>query len=317
MTDVTGKNLIPWHDQRDNTALARANNRLRLSMRIVAWVFIITGVSSLVNVVLRSVDGGISLDFQVLGIFIGRGLLHRREGWLRFAAGYTVFLLVGTAGLAILALGIYLGELGGFITNVTWSQPPALVFSGFLGFWAYLIWQKRVLTRAWAQDLFRRRADEQPSRTLQFSLGTLLMLVVLTATILSQVTDVDFYDRRLNVLSRNSAGRQWTIYTCYRSHRFLSQPDELGHVIFLSDRQNSRHRVKWRSSAGNSEAILEMPDGSRIAVDDDCQLSEWLDGRFRERREGVTRRQFEAFLASEPATYTIDALLEYVNRHPE
>ena len=328
MTEPSGESVASCRDQHDGNLPLQTADRLPLSIRVVAWAFLITGVSSLVDAILQwfVIRHGPALNLHVVAIFIGRGLLRRREGWLRFAWGYNAFLLSLLIAATVLAVGFYLFVLAGFAdgTNVTWSAPPGLVLPWLLGVSAYLVWQQRVLSRPDVRDLFRRAADArsaQPARRFQFSLGTLLMLVVLVALILPQVTDVDvLYERRGQGTAHrsDSAGRQWTIHFGYRSHRFLSKPDEVDYVVFLSDKEQIGCGVtSWSSSAGRTGTILEMPDGRRIALDGDHQLIEYIDGRYRESRERVSKRQFEAFLASEPAAYTIDALVEYAKTHPE
>jgi hypothetical protein len=327
MAEPGEKNVASCCDQHDESVLRQTDARLPLSIRVVAWVFVITGVSSLVNVVLQAfvIRRGLPLNFHVLGIFIGRGLLLRREGWLQFAWGYNALLLTIWAGVTILSVGFYVCQLAGFVgdTSVTWSGHPAFVLLSFLGVWAYLVWQQRVLSRPDVRDLFRRVANArpaQPARRFQFSLGTLLMLVVLAAVVLPQATDRDvLYERHVGwtVHTSRSAGRLWAVHSSYRSHRFLSVPDELSHVVFFSDKQQRSCQVTNRhSTRGDAEAILEMPDGTTIALDGDCQLIECIDGQYRESRERVTKAQFDAFLASKPAAYTIDALLEHAKKRP-
>lgn len=323
MTEPGGKNDALREDQHAQATPLHTDDRLSLSTRVVAWFFLITGVLSLVNVILHTfvMRRGVSLDFHVLGVFIGRGLLRRREGWLRFAQGYNSLLLIMVACVTILSVVIYLGMAAGFVDDagITWGGPPILVLLSLLGLWIYLAWQQQVLSRPDVRELFRRAADgraTKPKRRFHFSLGTLLMMSVLAAVVLVRVTDVDvWYERQSGQTSlgtRSPDGREWLIFTGYRSHRFLPKPVELDYVVFVSDeRQSEGLAIRWSST------ILEMPDGTEIAFDGDGQLVEYIDGRYRESRKRVTKRQFEGFLASDPAAYTIDALLNYAKTHPE
>jgi cytochrome c oxidase subunit IV len=327
MTEASGKKLDLRPDPHDACATSHADDRLCLSIRVVAWVFLISGVSSLVSLILHILvmRRGIVLDFHVLGVFIGRGLLRRREGWLRFAQGYTALLLIMVACVTILSVGIYVGMLAGFVddTSITWSGPPGLVLLSLLGVWIYLVWQQRVLRRADVRDLFRRAADARaakPMRRIQFSLGTLLMLAVLAAVVLVQVIDEDVWYERPGgqTLSTTSPdGRRWDIHFAYRSHRFLRKQVELDYVVFFSDQQRNKGlATRWYTFPRTHGTILELPDGTTISLDGDCQLVEYIDGRYRESRERITQGQFQGFLASRPAAYTIDALLRYAKTHP-
>jgi hypothetical protein len=328
VTEPSWETAASCRGQHDESLPLQPTDRLPFSVRVVAWAFLVTGVSSLVDAILQLfvIHHDPALNLHIVAIFIGRGLLRRREGWLRFARGYNALLLIVLIAAMIVSVGFYLFVLAGFVdgTNVTWSAPPGLAFPWLLGVSAYLVWQQRVLSRPDVRDLFRRAAEArstQPARRFQFSLGTLLMLAVLVAVVLPQVTDVDVLYRRhvgLTALRIDSAGRQWTISFGYRSHRFLSKPDELDYVVFVSDQGQGACRVtSWSSSGGKTGTTLEMPDGTTIALDGDYRLIEYNDGRYRESRERVTKGQFDAFLASEPAAYTIDALLEYAKTHPE
>jgi len=274
------------------------------------------------------IRGGLFLDFHVLGVFVGRGLLLRREGWLRFARGYNAMLLTLMAGVAILFVGFYLSMLAGFIddTRITWNGPPASVLLSLFGVWAYLVWQQRVLRRPDVRDLFRRAGDAraaQPTRRFQFSLATLLMLPVLTAVVAARMTDVDVvYKSHISstVRPRGSAGRQWEIHYRYRSHRFLSQRDELEWVVFFSSKEDlvlSGSRGSVYTSRGDAPATLVLQGDTKITLTGDYRLIEDIDGRYRESSERVTKSQFDAFLASKPAAYTIDALLMYAKTDPE
>ena len=86
---------------------------LPLSLKIVGWLFIVFGTLSAVDIITSLVAGKLNLNFGVLQIFIGWGLLRLSPGW-RIAA--LVCLWLGFALAFILAVAsIFASNL-----KVTW-----------------------------------------------------------------------------------------------------------------------------------------------------------------------------------------------------
>lgn len=124
------------------------------SLTVVAALFVLSGVLALVEIVLALLSGRIDLNFGVLGVPIGWGLLHLSPGWRTLAV---VFLLIAVVGLPIIAL-LFLGASGPVtVTLFGWSvgsasKELALVVSALA--FAMSAWQLWVLMRPDIRALF-------------------------------------------------------------------------------------------------------------------------------------------------------------------
>ncbi len=78
---------------------------LPLALKIVAVLFILGGISTAIEIVLSLMMGHININFGLLGIFIGIGLLRRSNGWRACALVFTwlALALVPIVGLLFLA----------------------------------------------------------------------------------------------------------------------------------------------------------------------------------------------------------------------
>jgi hypothetical protein len=137
------------------------SNLIPTSLKVVAVLFILTGITSLIDVVVSLANGRIDIDFGVLGLFVGPGLLRLSQGWRTVGL---VLLVISAIGVAIVALA--------FLT-----APGPLDFSAFgvrvgqvskelgLGLavilFALVVWQLRVLTSEEVRDLFETAQDER------------------------------------------------------------------------------------------------------------------------------------------------------------
>ena len=68
------------------------------------------------------------------------------------------------------------------------------------------------------------------------------------------------------------------------------------------------------SSWSTGEETLEEPNGNTAKLPTSDQLYESLDGKFRKSKGDVTTGEIEAFIESNPNSFTIDALLTFVER---
>ena len=71
------------------------------SLKVVAWLFILGGICSAIEVIVSIMHNHVNINFGVLGIFIGRGLLRLRPGWRTCAL---VFLWLAMIGVPIATL---------------------------------------------------------------------------------------------------------------------------------------------------------------------------------------------------------------------
>lgn len=127
---------------------------LPLALRVVAVVSIIAGVGCAIELVGSFMQGRVSLNFGVLGIPIGIGLLRLRRGWRTLGL---VDLWIGLIGLPVFVLfalpgqGIPTWQLFG--VTVSRASHGALAAFG-VALWLLHCWAYHVLTRPDVRRLF-------------------------------------------------------------------------------------------------------------------------------------------------------------------
>ena len=125
-----------------------------LALRVVAVLFIISGVLAVLEVLVSLTRNRVSLNSGILGIFIGMGLLRFQRGWRTCALVSTWFALIFIPVFGFMVLGgarpIHL-KLFGQKVGIA-SPASALSFSVVL--FALVVWQYRVLTRPDVVRLF-------------------------------------------------------------------------------------------------------------------------------------------------------------------
>jgi hypothetical protein len=132
------------------------------SLKAVAVLFIVTGVFSLVEVVVSLMNSSIDINFGVLGLFIGPGLLRLSRGWRSVALA---LLVISAIGLPIVAL-LFLGAPGPLDFNVFGQQigyaSKELGIGLAIVLFVLVVWQYRVLT---SEDVRRpfETPDEEPA----------------------------------------------------------------------------------------------------------------------------------------------------------
>jgi len=127
---------------------------LPASLKIVAYLTILFGIGSLVNVLLAAVHGALFLNVGVLQIPAGFGLLRLSRGWRTYhlvCLGLGMILLLLVAGALLTGSGRpVLGILGRRVNDA--RRETVLLFLIFPAL--YIIWQYRVLTSARVRRLF-------------------------------------------------------------------------------------------------------------------------------------------------------------------
>jgi|HigsolmetaAR202D_1030399.scaffolds.fasta_scaffold28476_1 hypothetical protein len=109
-------------------------------LKAVAWVFIAFGILAGIEIVMAMADSRISINFGVLGIPVGIGILRLSPGWR-------------TCGLVLLWLTMILCGVVGLMSLFGGLLPATLLV---LAFFALALWQYRVLTRDNVRRLFVR-----------------------------------------------------------------------------------------------------------------------------------------------------------------
>ena len=120
-------------------------------LRLVAYLYLLGGIAAIVHMVVAWLRGHPLLNFAVVFLPVGWGLLRLRRGWRRRAVVMTVVMpLVG------LAMSGYLYLMSGR-AQVKWvgsGQGQVVgIITGVL-LLAVVIWQLRVLTSARTKALF-------------------------------------------------------------------------------------------------------------------------------------------------------------------
>ncbi len=131
-----------------------SDRSLPVSLIIVAILFILEGVSSVIEMLMALSQGGIYIDFGVVAIFIGWGLLRLRPGWRTFALVLIWIGMVLAPIFAVLCLalpGPATFSLFG-IEATELSKEVACLIALFI--FALIIWQYKVLTRPDIRRLF-------------------------------------------------------------------------------------------------------------------------------------------------------------------
>lgn len=133
------------------------NRRLPLSLKVVAILFILGGISSAIEVFVSLMRSHININFGVLGILIGIGLFRLRQGWRSCAL---VFTWIGLIAAPIIGL-LFLSHPGPLDFSVFGQKvghaPKELGVSMVLILFIYSIWQYRTLTRRDVRLLFMDR----------------------------------------------------------------------------------------------------------------------------------------------------------------
>jgi hypothetical protein len=128
-----------------------------LSLIIVAGLFVLVGAGAAWQTIAQTSPGHIFINPLLLSIFIGIGLLRRRQFW-RYIALTCVWMLIAT--LVVSTVLTYLFPDGGDKFVSAWSALPLRVSGTTLGLvlmFSVLIWMRWVLARKDVYDLFTSR----------------------------------------------------------------------------------------------------------------------------------------------------------------
>jgi hypothetical protein len=130
-----------------------------IELKLVAALFILGGILAVLEVVVLLVHGTVKIDLEVLGIFIGLGLLRFRRGWRRCALVLTWFGLIFLPVFALLVIAgahpLHVKLLGQQVGYA--SSGVALLLTA--GLFALALWQYRILTRSDVVRLFAEDAE--------------------------------------------------------------------------------------------------------------------------------------------------------------
>ena len=124
------------------------------SLKVVAFLFILGGVCALIEVLVSLLHAHVSINFGVLGLFIGPGLLRLSRGWRTCALVFLWLAMIGIPIAAVLFLTAsgsvdftLFGQKAGNAPRELGLVIAALAF-------VLAVWEYRVLTRPDVRRLF-------------------------------------------------------------------------------------------------------------------------------------------------------------------
>ena len=137
----------------------KLDSRIPTSLKIVAGLFFLAGASSLIQIIASLTKGEISLNFGVLALFVGYGLLQLKKGWWTVALfllwiaflGSTAFTLMLAFSQAPLSVNMFGEKVG--------HAPKIYGFAVILVIFLVALWQYRVLTKQEIKELFEKKAS--------------------------------------------------------------------------------------------------------------------------------------------------------------
>jgi hypothetical protein len=123
-------------------------NRLPTALRAIGFFFIMLGVSAAINIVVALFQQRLHLDFNLLGLWIGAGLLRSESGSVRKARNFLLISIVACAFVAFHAF--FVTANGGtaevrFFGRLVGEASAAVVGVICLGVMALAAWQRHLL----------------------------------------------------------------------------------------------------------------------------------------------------------------------------
>lgn len=128
------------------------------SLRVVAGLFVFSGVCAVIEVIVSLLHSHINLNFTVLCLWIGPGLLRHNRTWRTWAL---VFLWIGLIAIPVFCIiALERGALDFKLLGVPIGQvPTALGLAVAVVFFLVTLWEYKVLTRPDIRQLFERNSE--------------------------------------------------------------------------------------------------------------------------------------------------------------
>jgi len=132
------------------------------AIRVFACLFILAGVESIFGMIYGLFQRNLRIDFTVLGIFIGKGLLDRKELWWKWAVFLAWLGIVFTplfSAIYALIPAEHSAEVMGL--DVSMFVPSYTVYILLAVFFAFSLWQRRVLAKPEVRGAFTEEGGER------------------------------------------------------------------------------------------------------------------------------------------------------------
>jgi len=129
-------------------------DKVPVSLKVVAGLFIISGCFKLIEMITALSQRELNLDFGILNLFIGIGLLKLRAAWRIIALiviGIT--LLTIPIGLSIMMFSDAQARFAWFGQEMGYMSKYYILGIGLI-IYAFIIWEYRVLNRPDVKALF-------------------------------------------------------------------------------------------------------------------------------------------------------------------
>ena len=131
------------------------------ALKVVAWLFILMGIFAVIQIVAMLMHNHVDLNFGVLGLWIGPGLLRHRRGWRTCAL---VFLWIGLIGIPLfMLLSLGRSSLDFKVFGIPMGRIPTVLGLCLVApFFFLILWQYRVLINPHIRRLFYPWPDDEP-----------------------------------------------------------------------------------------------------------------------------------------------------------
>ncbi len=293
-------------------------------LRTVGYIFFFIGVSSVTDAAFSLVSGHGGFDIAGLlclpaGFMVARGTATWR-GFMLFVSGTAILAAVVGVGVVI-----YMGLTGRFMPYpaypMSFAVTQAVVATGFVIVFGLVFgWALRVLL---SQECYNW-SHRPPVQVVKIEHSTNVGLA-LTAVLALVLTTASWGAARAIEAWEDTCDSGQTAVLGVSEIGGLSYGTRFGKLVYVVLQHKSSgsmtpavHEGEDRSGMragiwiGNEKRmVFEAPDGKEIDLPNETQLYEIVDGKFRSSPERVTKEQLDAFLASNPKRYTIDALLAF------
>lgn len=131
--------------------------RTPIQLKLVAWIFILGGISAAIEILIDASNGRTNLNFGVIGVFIGIGLLRLRAGWRTLALILLLITLAFIPVLCVLALSTPCSLDFRILGQKVAALSPPLFFTLLAAFFVFTFWQFHVLNRPNVRIMFPNR----------------------------------------------------------------------------------------------------------------------------------------------------------------
>ena len=282
--------------------------------RFSAWATLISLSTSTAD----GLNAIVLLDFGVLLLPAGLGLIALRSWARKLARVFAALMLLVLALVAILAIaGIGFGRVEWFGEEKEFTSP-LMRLAVLAPFAAYTAWQYWVVARKSTKDLFDTalRGEPKPLIPRRFSLATLLLVMALASFVMYQVTVNEVYYERHVVFRSSSANEDGLSVIGNATHGYLEgrygkREKLLEFVVFEHSSNGSLKSVVTSSySGGSCTATIVTPRGRTIELFSNPGLYEFSGSELLQNDEKVTYQELDDYLSKGPPPWSIEGLLK-------